>query len=57
MNNSPSNIFCIMLLLERYQQNCQAVLAATSTNRLFKDNIPVSLLVLTVNYTTHKHLN
>ena len=29
MNNSPSNIFQTLLLLEIYHQNCQAVLAAT----------------------------
>ena len=29
MNTSPSNIFYILLLLERYRQNYQAVLAAT----------------------------
>ena len=30
----PSNIFQILLLLERYHQNCQAVLAAIGTNGL-----------------------
>ena len=30
MNNSPSDIFYTLLLLERYHLNCQAVLAATS---------------------------
>ena len=30
MNTSPSNIFYILLLLERYHQNCQAVSAATT---------------------------
>ena len=34
MNNSPSNIFKILLLLERYRQNSQAVLAATGMNGL-----------------------
>ena len=34
MNNSPSNIFCFLLLLERYHQNCQAVLAAIGMNGL-----------------------
>ena len=34
MNNSPSNIFHILLLLERYHQNYQAVLAATGMNAL-----------------------
>ena len=29
MNASPSNIFQILVLLERYHHNCQAVLAAT----------------------------
>ena len=28
MNNSPSNIFSILLLLEKYHQNCQGFLAA-----------------------------
>ena len=32
MNNSPSNIFYVLLLFERYPQNRQAVLAATRTN-------------------------
>ena len=34
MNNSPSNIFEILLLLQRYHQNCQAVLVATGMNGL-----------------------
>ena len=34
MNNSSSNIFKILLLLERYHHNCQAVLAATGMNSL-----------------------
>ena len=34
MNNCPSNISEILLLLERYHQNCQAVLAATGMNGL-----------------------
>ena len=34
MNISSSNIFWIFLLLERYHQNCQAVLAATGMNGL-----------------------
>ena len=29
MNNSPSNIFLILLLLESYRQNSQPILAAT----------------------------
>ena len=36
MNNCPSNIFEILLLLERYHQNCQAVLAATSMNMVYR---------------------
>ena len=34
MNNTPSNIFEILLLLERYVQNCWTVLAATGVNGL-----------------------
>ena len=34
MKNSPSNIFSILPLLERYHQNSQAVLAAAGMNRL-----------------------
>ena len=34
MNNFLSDIFYILLLLERYHQICQAVLAATGMNRL-----------------------
>ena len=34
MNNSLSNIFYILPSLERYHQNCQAVLAATGMNGL-----------------------
>ena len=34
MNNSPSNSFKILLFLERYHQNCQAVLAAIGTKGL-----------------------
>ena len=34
MNNSPTNIFQILLLLERYHKNCQAVLAASGLNVL-----------------------
>ena len=34
MNNSPSNIFQVLLLLERYFQNCQIVLATTGVNGL-----------------------
>ena len=34
MNNSPSNIFRILLLLERYHQNSQVVLAVTGMNGL-----------------------
>ena len=34
MNNCPSNIFEILLLLERYCQNSQAVLAATGMTGL-----------------------
>ena len=30
MNNSPSNVFYILLLSERNHQNCQVVLAAPS---------------------------
>ena len=30
MNNSPSDIFSILLLFKRYHQSCQVVLAATS---------------------------
>ena len=32
MNNSPSNIFKALLLLESYHQICLAVLAATGMN-------------------------
>ena len=32
MNNSPSIIFNIPLLLDRHHQNCQANLAATNIN-------------------------
>ena len=34
MNNSPSNIFYILPLSERYHQNCQAGLAYTDINGL-----------------------
>ena len=34
MNNSPSNIFQPLLLVERYDQSSQAVLAATGMNGL-----------------------
>ena len=34
MNNSPSNIFYTLLLLERFHQNSQANSAATGMNRL-----------------------
>ena len=34
MNNCPTNILEILLLLERYHQNSQAVLAATGMNGL-----------------------
>ena len=34
INISPSSIFLIMLLPARYPQNCQALLAAVSINRL-----------------------
>ena len=34
MNNYPSNIFEILLLLERYHQNCHVVFAATGMNGL-----------------------
>ena len=34
MNISPSNIFCILHLFERYQRNGQVVLAATDINGL-----------------------
>ena len=34
MNNSPSHICEILILLERYHQNCQAVFAATGMNGL-----------------------
>ena len=34
MNNSPPNIFLILLLFERYHQNCWAVLAAAGMNGL-----------------------
>ena len=34
MDISPSNIFYKLHLLERYHQNCQAVLAATGMNGL-----------------------
>ena len=34
MNNLPSNIFKILHMLERYDQNSQAVLAATDINGL-----------------------
>ena len=34
MKNSPSTVFLILLLLERYHQNSQAVLAATGMNGL-----------------------
>ena len=34
MKNSPSNIFYILLLLERCHKNCEAVLAATGMNGL-----------------------
>ena len=34
MDKSPSNIFQILLLLERYHQKSQAVLAATGMNGL-----------------------
>ena len=34
MNISPSNIFQILLLLEKYHRNCQVVLVATGMNRL-----------------------
>ena len=36
MSNSSSNIFIVFLLLERYYQNCQAILAATGMNGLSK---------------------
>ena len=52
MNNSPSNIFWILLLLEKYQQNCKVILAATSMKGLkskisiseFVENKPVNTL-------------
>ena len=34
MNNCPSNIFEILLLLERYHQKCESVLGATDMNGL-----------------------
>ena len=34
LNNSPSNIFQILLVLERYHQYCQSVLAAVCMNWL-----------------------
>ena len=34
MNDSPSNIFQPLLLIKRYHQNGQVVLAATGTNGL-----------------------
>ena len=41
MNISPSNIFSISLLLERYCLICQVVLAAPGINRLTHSFIPV----------------
>ena len=38
MNNSLSNTFKIMLLLEKYDQNCQVVCAATGMNGLKRPN-------------------
>ena len=43
MNDSPSNIFWILLLVERYHQNCQAVLAASDMNGLNHRNWHISL--------------
>ena len=34
INMSPSNIFLKIVMLERYNQNSQAVLGATGMNRL-----------------------
>ena len=34
MNNSPSNIFQMLLLLERYYLDCPAVLTAAGMNGL-----------------------
>ena len=43
MKNSLSNIFNILLLLARYHQNCQVVLATTGINGLdFKAVIHIS---------------
>ena len=44
MNTTPSNIFYILLLLERYHQHCQADLDAKDMNALtlmlVADNLP-----------------
>ena len=38
MNNSPSDTYYILLLLERYHQNSLAVLAAAGMNGLYEEN-------------------
>ena len=41
MDNSPSNIYKILLLLERYHQHSQVVVAATDINGLYKRGVYV----------------
>ena len=50
MNNSLSNIFKVLLLLERYHKHCLAVLAATGMNGLNdgKECVHVSMMYTSV---------
>ena len=43
MNDSPSNIFYSLLLLERYQHISQVVLVAIGMNRLTNSCLKISL--------------
>ena len=45
---SPSNLFQVMLLLERGQQDSQAVSAAIGMNRLTKALLEMSLIASTL---------
>ena len=58
MNNSLSNIFEILLSLERYNQNCQVVLATAGTDGLIS-NLPYHTAVISMNTIMHctKHIN
>ena len=56
MNNSPSNTFWLLIVFERFQQNCPTVLAATGMNGLKKieSNRWQDIKIMKTNFIWHR---